>query len=372
MELLIVIGILAVLATVTVLVINPSSLLTQARDSRRLSELQSLNKAVNLFTIDRPGDSTGTINTVYVSLPDTSLTCANLGLPALPAGWFYHCVTEANLRKIDGTGWIPLNLSLLSYGSPFSNLPVDPVNTVTNSLYYTYVTGGSYELTANMESSQYSLGGSKDAVFNDGGDNFISFEIGNDLTLNPSSFDFNNYVSTSLASGGKGGWYSYEGTGVLSAQSGSGDNYLNFNGYKRIVWQQNIPFNSDLTYEISCRVRQVTDPVTGGKSIYCGWLGVAGDGVTLVNQTGLAQYGSQFYHAAGGSSLLAGAGFSTFTGYTSGYGSPNGQTGPCASVLSPCTVHTSVKYLRPYIFLNYGAGTGIADIDYFRIKLIGS
>jgi prepilin-type N-terminal cleavage/methylation domain-containing protein len=42
-ELLIVIGILAILATVVVLVLNPTEMFKQARDSQRLSETDALN-----------------------------------------------------------------------------------------------------------------------------------------------------------------------------------------------------------------------------------------------------------------------------------------------------------------------------------------
>lgn len=52
-ELVIVLGILAILAVVVVLILNPSEFLKQTRDSKRLSELQTLNKALASFQIDR-------------------------------------------------------------------------------------------------------------------------------------------------------------------------------------------------------------------------------------------------------------------------------------------------------------------------------
>jgi prepilin-type N-terminal cleavage/methylation domain-containing protein len=48
-ELLIVIGILAILATVVVLVLNPTEMFKQARDSQRLSETDALNQAILLY-----------------------------------------------------------------------------------------------------------------------------------------------------------------------------------------------------------------------------------------------------------------------------------------------------------------------------------
>lgn len=154
-ELLVVIAILAVLATVVVLVINPAELLRQGRDSVRLNDLNNINKVLGLLQVDCISCSLGNPNTVYVSIPDTSPICGNLGLPSLPSGWSYACVTENNLTKVDGTGWIPVDFTQFSAGSPLSRLPIDPVNTTSSGQYYTYVTGQSWELTASFESSKY-------------------------------------------------------------------------------------------------------------------------------------------------------------------------------------------------------------------------
>jgi len=153
-ELLIVIGIVAILAAVVVLVLNPNEFLKQSRDSRRLDELQTLNKAISVY-LANGHTYLGETNTVYVSIPDSTSTCANLGLPALPSGWSYHCSNNDNYRKIDGTGWIPINFTLVSFGSPLNTLPIDPENSTSTGQYYTYVIGGSYELNAILESQKY-------------------------------------------------------------------------------------------------------------------------------------------------------------------------------------------------------------------------
>src|SRR3989344_2835396 len=117
-ELLVVIAILAVLATAVVLVITPAELLKQGRDSTRLSDLAALNSALGLFQVDQYNSSLGTSSVVYVSIPDSSATCANLGLPTLPSGWSYHCAPSSTLTRVDSTGWVPVNLALFSAGSP--------------------------------------------------------------------------------------------------------------------------------------------------------------------------------------------------------------------------------------------------------------
>jgi len=225
-ELLVVIAIVAILSAVVIITLNPAELLKQSRDSNRLSDLNTLNKALALYEVDVVGGTLGATSTVYVSLPDTSATCANLGLPALPSGYQYGCVTETNLRKTDGTGWIPVNLTQISSNTPLGFLPTDPTNTTSTGLYYTYVPGGSYEIAAAMESSKFKLGGSADKVSKDGGRATALYEVGSDKALIP--FD---YGDSSLK-----GWYTFEegsgssvpdrsGNGKTATWNGSGSHY---------------------------------------------------------------------------------------------------------------------------------------------------
>src|SRR6185295_19362965 len=98
-ELLIVIGILAVLATLTVLVLNPAELFKQARDSQRIADLDTIRDAI-----------------VYIQ--GTSSNALTFGVAALSTGvngvgtcttgtWAIYLTTcGANTsRAADGTGW---------------------------------------------------------------------------------------------------------------------------------------------------------------------------------------------------------------------------------------------------------------------------
>ena len=205
-ELLIVIAILAILAASVVIVINPGEMMAQARDAERIGSIESLKKSIDLFILDNPGSSLGSLNTVYVSIPDaSSSTCTNVsGLPTLPSPWTYHCVTAANLRKTDSTGWIPLNLGNIYGGSPISSLPIDPINDSVSGKYYTYVMGGSYGLSALLESQ-------KNFALKDGGQYVEMFEAGTNLSLLPVSHD------PSLV-----GYWTFEGTGSISNNQTTG------------------------------------------------------------------------------------------------------------------------------------------------------
>ena len=213
-ELLVVIAIVAILSAVVIITLNPAELLKQSRDSNRLSDLNTLNKALALYEVDVVGGTLGATSTVYVSLPDTSATCANLGLPTLPVGYQYGCVTEANLRKTDGSGWIPVDLTQISSNTPLGSLPTDPVNATSSGLYYTYVPGGSFALSSLLESQKrLSTNALKDGGYDPG-----RFEIGSDLNL-------------IAESQGLVGWWSFDqGSAAIVPDDSGNDNIGTWSG----------------------------------------------------------------------------------------------------------------------------------------------
>jgi prepilin-type N-terminal cleavage/methylation domain-containing protein len=163
-ELLVVIAIIAILAVVVILVLNPAELLRQSRDSSRLSDMATLTSALAIFaTNNTSAGGLGSASTTYISIADATATstvgdqCQGLGFSGLPTGDSYFCPASTTARVTSGTGWIPVNFSTLPSGSPLGNLPVDPSNTTSTGLFYTYTTDGSanYEVTALMESSKY-------------------------------------------------------------------------------------------------------------------------------------------------------------------------------------------------------------------------
>ncbi len=185
-ELLIVIGILAVLATITVLVLNPAQLFAQARDSQRLSDLGSLKGAISLYL---------TTKTSPVLGGGTSFTCGtNWGASVAGASSTLTEATanlaHAGARTTEGEGWAAVNLDGMTGGSPLPTLPIDPVNTAyagsPSNLNYQYAcdeTNKTFELVANMESVRYSNGGTDNVESKDGGNNPEYYETGTDPKL---------------------------------------------------------------------------------------------------------------------------------------------------------------------------------------------
>jgi len=198
-ELLIVIGILAALAAAVVVVINPVEMLRQGRDSTRMREIGAIHRALSMFQVDRSTAPLGSSNIIHISIPDTSPTCANLTLPTPPSGWAYRCVPAAYLRRIDGTGWIPIDFTSVFQGSPLPSLPIDPTNTTASSNFYVYITDGrTWVLASLLESERHAPSASRD-----GGTDAARFEAGTNLAL------------WTTASGLVGYW-SFDGTGSIA------------------------------------------------------------------------------------------------------------------------------------------------------------
>jgi hypothetical protein len=121
---LIVIGIIGILAIVVVLVISPIEILKRSRDSSRLSDMDTMRKVLSLYQEDVTNGSLGTPNTLYLSLIDPTATssagtnCSGFTLAPPPAGWSFHCAAASTARHVDGTGWLPVDLTKMSIKSP--------------------------------------------------------------------------------------------------------------------------------------------------------------------------------------------------------------------------------------------------------------
>jgi len=151
-ELLIVIAILAVLAAAVVIVLNPGELLAQARDSQRLSDMDTLKNALTIYVAQIPSPSFG--STCVVPTTDG---CCNVTActTAFTGGAGATMVRTGNL--VDGTGWVPVNFTTMAGGSPIPFLPVDPTNTTT--YFYGFANTAAptttFELNAKLESQKH-------------------------------------------------------------------------------------------------------------------------------------------------------------------------------------------------------------------------
>lgn len=178
-ELLVVIAIVATLAVVAVLVLNPAQLLRQGRDSNRISDLNTVKSAISLYLADviTPviGSSTQRCYTHSSSSIVAGTGCAGTTGARFAAG----TNTTSTSIAVNGSGWIPVEFTLISSGSPLSAVPRDPVNNAT--YFYAYSADQTlltFELNAEMESSRYQSTGGGDVESTDGGNATSLYETG--------------------------------------------------------------------------------------------------------------------------------------------------------------------------------------------------
>lgn len=232
LELLITVGILAALTTVAVFTLNPVEQLKKSRDSRRLADLSTIFTATDFYLQETPGASMGNCtSTFYVSVPSDN---GEAPPSNLPSSWSYNRVSSTNLRKIDGTGWLPLNLASGTAGTALTTLPVDPTNRFDQNLYYGYgckADGLSYTISAFMESRQFAHGGAQDKTSTDGGPDPGIYEVGSNIYLSPlrpvGSWSFNEGSGITAAdSSGNGNTGSANGTTIVAGKIGNARNFL--------------------------------------------------------------------------------------------------------------------------------------------------
>lgn len=222
LELLIVITIIAVLSTITILILNPAETLRKSRDSQRIADLGTIKTAIGLYMVDvaspdlddvlsvcLTGSTAGSGSIAYSNT--TAVTCVVPPATALVAGGDTSatfsaadfCFSGASVGTPDGTGWLPVKLTAIASGTPISNFPVDPTNdspTATpdnTKKVYRYAcqnTGAAgkpnlvFELDAVLESTAFTV--TNPIMTNDGGDNTAYYETGTSLKLLPTGTNF--------------------------------------------------------------------------------------------------------------------------------------------------------------------------------------
>jgi len=151
-ELLVVIAIIAVLAGAVLLAINPLSMLQKSRDAKRLSDLETVTKAMTL------------------AMTDGELTLGAVGPFTSSAG---------DQQKIDGTGWVRFTVPTGKTGLAkwIPALPIDPLNVGAN-VYTFQSTADGFEINTLLEHAD-NLG----RMGTDGGNSTTKYEVGTILTI---------------------------------------------------------------------------------------------------------------------------------------------------------------------------------------------
>jgi prepilin-type N-terminal cleavage/methylation domain-containing protein len=166
-ELLVVLALIAILATILIVIIRPAQIFMRGRDTQRQGDLINLSKAVDAYLSEAasnpnltwPGCNNGSL--VYFS------TSTNITLPGWPTA---TSATGTNSTNVNGTGWVPLNFSAVSVLS-LNQLFLDPrngqsgnVNGTSTTFAYSFAcdSNNNYEFAAKLESGTSTMA-------NDGG-----------------------------------------------------------------------------------------------------------------------------------------------------------------------------------------------------------
>jgi hypothetical protein len=197
-----------------VIVLNPAETLKKARDAQRISDLSTIKTAMGLYMTSVANPILGGASNdmcketasgawasgdkIAYSLPSETQISAT----TFDGSSDVDALQVSNPSLTDGTGWIPVDFSDIAGGSPISNLPVDPVNSVvvgtslassvtSQALVYRYGCSASplaYEINAQLESSAYTVDDNKRTT--DGGNNSNLYETGTNLLILGTGTDF--------------------------------------------------------------------------------------------------------------------------------------------------------------------------------------
>ncbi|MFF1600837.1 beta strand repeat-containing protein [Streptomyces mirabilis] len=160
-------------------------------------------------------------------------------------------------------------------------------------------------------------------------------------------------------------------TGVTDAQTGQTVGQAT--GFARLRGNTLIPYDPDVLYRISARVRM--PQASTSDAVYVGVLGIGADGVTLVNRDGSNSFNSHYYPAASGKAVANSDGWVTVIGFMKGRAASgvSGSAGPNNDPRSAGLVNAGVRFISPYIWLNYNqqsSGSSKMQMDYVAIEAL--
>ncbi|MGW0757186.1 hypothetical protein ACWD1Y_11960 [Streptomyces sp. NPDC002814] len=140
-------------------------------------------------------------------------------------------------------------------------------------------------------------------------------------------------------------------------------------GFTRLLGNAVIPYEPGVLYRVSARVR-----LTAGASntFYVGVAGLAADGKTLVNRTGVhGSPNSHYYVAASGRAITGSDGWVQVIGFIKDRAAvgASGSTGPNNDPRAAGLVHQDVRFIAPYVWLNY-QGQGTTSTSVMQVDVV--
>ena len=176
--------------------------------------------------------------------------------------------------------------------------------------------------------------------------------------------DFAAYNTDWYATGGGSGDVSFSttdgqlsGTKTIVIGNDSGNDEL-FSYHRKAI-----PYNPKSIYEIEIRMKSSG---TSNGTHYCGFVGFAADGTTLISSIGTSNLSPAHYVTLSSYDQTANDRWETFRGYVTGNSdsyTPNAQ-----DPNNPSTAYTGVRYIKPMFLVNYNDQSDITQIDYIVVR----
>ena len=164
-ELVIVIGVIGIIATILLVSLNPAETQRKARDTSRLKDVQTLQAIVEQAITDTVPLCVGIAGNLSAACRSNAV--ATPGQQPCSANW-----TGVNLCNYART--VPADPSNVATGKCTSSTGVTPPGNTCLLYYWLDVVGTDYEINIRMEST-----GNRAKLANDGGDHFWTFEVFN-------------------------------------------------------------------------------------------------------------------------------------------------------------------------------------------------
>jgi hypothetical protein len=181
------------------------------------------------------------------------------------------------------------------------------------------------------------------------------------------SFDYANFAAYNTdwyASGGGSGDVSFSttdgqlsGTKTIVIGNDSGNDEL-FSYHRKAI-----PYNPKSIYEIEIRMKSSG---TSNGTHYCGFVGLAADGTTLISSIGTEALSPAHYVTLSSYDQTADDRWETFRGYVSG--NSDSYTPNAHDPNNPSTAYTGVRYIKPMFLVNYNDQSDITQIDYIVVR----
>jgi prepilin-type N-terminal cleavage/methylation domain-containing protein len=175
-ELLVVVAIIAILALIVMLAINPVEMARRSRDARRLSDLGTVRRALDLALADGavlPGTPT-TLYTAHTGQGGNILLASDVtNLVGVDISKYLATIPQDPMYKLGDATALSITDGL--------NCPSADGSTTREEMVYTFTSDGdTYELNMRLESKD-----NCEIPANDGGDDAGLYEVGTNLRVVP-------------------------------------------------------------------------------------------------------------------------------------------------------------------------------------------